>query len=116
MLMMASKNELTLRDGTKAIEWEALVWIVGLAVVALGNPDNPRHFTLFPPTLLFGIRSPGYNLGHSISLLFHGRIGESIQANLLGIPAVLILSFRIVQLSGKTVSNLKKLFKGDKND
>ncbi len=93
----------------KAIEWEGVIWVAGLVYLALGDPDSPRHFTLFPPTLLFGIRSPGYNLGHSISMLFHGRVLDSLQAHPLGIVAVVILVIRIVQLSRKTVLNIKRL-------
>lgn len=93
----------------KAIEWEAVIWIGGLVFVGLSDPDSPSHFTLFPPTLLFGIRSPGYNLGHSIAMLFRGRVLDSLQAHPLGILAVVILVIRIIQLSRQTVFNLKEL-------
>ena len=82
----------------KFVDPEALIWASGLLVVALGNPESAFHFTLFLPDLLLDIRSPGYNLGHSIAFLFRGDITNSIQAHWLGIPATVILLLRIVSL------------------
>lgn len=107
--MMEHKRELDLRRVFKNIEWEAVAWVAGLVVVATGNPDNPNHFTLFPPTLFLGIRSLGYGLGHSIALLFHGRVLESIQTHPLGVVTVVILVIRIIQLTKKTVLNFSTI-------
>jgi hypothetical protein len=82
----------------KTFVWEALAWFAGLAFLALSNPYDPTHLSFFPPTWLFGLRSPGYNLGHSIAYIFHGRFMQSLQANPLGIVAVAVLAGRIITL------------------
>jgi hypothetical protein len=80
-------------------DWEALAWAGCLLVLALSNPDTVPHRTLFLPSLLFGIRSPGYGLGHSISYLLHGDLAESLRSHWLGIPATLVLVHRILHLT-----------------
>jgi hypothetical protein len=94
------------------VEWEAVVWTAGLIFLALGDPYSPQHFTLFLPYYLFGIQSPGYNLGHSVSFLFQGHILESIQVHILGIPAVVILLMRIIKLIRRMISNYPIFVKG----
>lgn len=80
------------------IDIEALIWTVGLAIIVIGNPESDTHFTLFWPQWFFDIESPGRGLGHSIGYLFRGDIHSSLDSHLLGIPAVAILSHRIVTL------------------
>jgi len=77
---------------------EAALWLGALGYLALSNPNNPNHFTLFPPTLLYGIKSPGYNLGHAISFFFRGKFFESIHTHPLGIFSVIIITSRIIHL------------------
>lgn len=77
---------------------EGWIWVVGLAVAAGMDPNSDRHFTIFLPDLLFGIESPGFGLGHSISYLFRGDLQQSIQTHYLGPLAVLIILHRIQQL------------------
>ena len=93
----------------KCIEYEAVIWLGGLILLALSNPLSDEHFTLFLPDLLFGIKSPGFNLGHSIAHFFNFDIINSFNAHPLGIPAVLILGYRILVLTKKTISNINKL-------
>ncbi len=80
------------------VDFEALIWTVGLIVVAVGDPTSDTHFTLFWPQWVFGIESPGRGLGHSIGYLFRGDIQASIQTHWLGLPVVAILTHRIVSL------------------
>jgi len=42
---------------------------------------------------------PGCGLGHSISFLFHGDIKSSFHAHWLGIPALIIIVYRIYVLA-----------------
>ncbi len=79
----------------RLVDFEALIWLVGLAVVAIGDPSSERHFTLFWPQWVFGIQSPGFGLGHSIGYLFRGDIQSSLNSHLLGAPAVAVLLWRI---------------------
>ncbi len=80
------------------VDREAAIWVVGLTVLALGNPESDFHFTLFWPSYVWDIKSPGYGLGHSISYLFRGDVIASVQTHLLGIPAVAIIAWRIITL------------------
>lgn len=45
-----------------------------------------------------GIYCPGEGLGHSIAFLFRGELTESINANLMGPVAVVILAARITTI------------------
>ena len=80
------------------VDFEALIWAVGLAIVAIGDPNSERHFTLFWPQWVFGIQSPGFGLGHSIGFLFRGDLQSSLNSHLLGAPVVAVLLWRIVTL------------------
>ena len=84
-----------------AVEPEALIWLCALVVLAASNPESDFHFTLFWPSWFFDIKSPGYGLGHSVSWLFRGEIARSWDSHWLGIPTVIILSYRIVTLQIK---------------
>lgn len=77
------------------VDAEALVWAVALLVMRLSDPASQRHFTLFWPEWVFGIRSPGYNLGHSISYMLRGDPLSSFEAHWLGPLVVLVLLHRI---------------------
>jgi hypothetical protein len=77
------------------IEW--VIFSIGIILMATMDPLNTgTSFCLFE---LIGVQyCPGEGLGHSIAWLFRGELRNSIDANLFGIPAVLILSFRILQI------------------
>ena len=83
----------------RAIDTEALLWAVGLLVLAAGDPSSDTHLTLFWPQWVFGIQSPGYGLGHSIGIPVQGRLGSAPWTrNLLGVPVVVALTYRIISL------------------
>ena len=82
----------------RLVDFEALIWAVGLVIVALGDPNSERHFTLFWPQWVFGIQSPGFGLGHSIGYLFRGDLQSSLDSHLLGGPVVAVLLWRIITL------------------
>jgi hypothetical protein len=42
---------------------------------------------------------PGCGLGHAISFLFHGDLKSSFHAHWLGVPAVIIIGYRIFSLA-----------------
>jgi len=91
----------------KKINPEAWVWLAGLTVLAFLNPDNCAHYSICPFKNLGFKYCPGCGLGHSITYFFHGNIKESIQTHILGIPAVLILTSRIISLIIETFSGLQ---------
>lgn len=76
---------------------EAFFWILAIVVLACMNPSN-SHFSLCPFNALGFHWCPGCGLGHSISWLFRGEIRASFEAHYLGIPATLIILYRIIQL------------------
>ncbi|HZY39920.1 MAG TPA: DUF2752 domain-containing protein [Mucilaginibacter sp.] len=79
--------------------FELAFWVAGLACLAFTNPTGQAHFSLCP-LKLFGFKwCPGCGLGHSISFLFHGDIRGSFHAHWLGIPALIIILYRICVLA-----------------
>jgi hypothetical protein len=82
-----------------------------MAIVALGlfNPASDSHFSLCPLKLLGFGWCPGCGIGHAIAYLLHGDINNSLKAHWLGIPALLIILYRICNLIYLQTSNFKKL-------
>ncbi|MEQ9092133.1 MAG: DUF2752 domain-containing protein [Balneola sp.] len=77
------------------IEWVA--FITGLVLMATMDPFSAGSSLCFFEFI--GIEfCPGEGLGHSIAWLFRGEFNNSVNANLFGIPAVIILSLRILQI------------------
>ena len=96
--MTARWNIKLIRRSRELVDFEALIWAIGLTIVAVSDPNSERHFTLFWPQWVFGIQSPGFGLGHSIGHLFRGDIQSSLNSHLLGVPVVAVLLWRIVTL------------------
>jgi hypothetical protein len=95
-------------ENIKKINFEAIIWIAGFAILASINPYYHSHFSICP-FKYFGFKyCPGCGLGRSISYLFHGNIKESLQTHILGIPAVIILSMRSFNLIKKSISNFQQ--------
>lgn len=83
---------------------EAVIWLVGLVVLALLDPHEHEHYTICPLASMGFEFCPGCGLGKSISLLFHGMPIASLKAHPLGFFAVAVLARRIYSLT-KTTSN-----------
>lgn len=92
----------------KRIPWEGFVWLGGLTALALLSGE--AHFSLCPLKNAGLGFCPGCGLGRSISLLFRGEFQASLQAHPLGIFAVIILSFRIVNLTKLHIRNYGKSY------
>lgn len=92
-----------MRSLLRYVDREAAIWVTGLIVLALGNPQSDFHFTIFWPYYVWDIKSPGFGLGHSISYLFRGDVMAAIETHILGIPAVAILMWRIVTLEYRLI-------------
>ena len=92
----------------KRIPVELVVWVTGLLFLAVAEPDG--HFTLCPLKNAGWNICPGCGLGHSVSLLFKGEFAASVEAHPLGIFAVIILSFRIINLTKHYVHNYGKSY------
>jgi hypothetical protein len=78
--------------------FELVFWIAALISLAVTNPTQEAHFTLCPLKLLGITWCPGCGLGHAISFLFHGDFKSSFHAHWLGIPAVIVIAYRIYVL------------------
>ncbi|MDO9511663.1 MAG: DUF2752 domain-containing protein [Bacteroidales bacterium] len=83
---------------------EAIIWITAFILFAFASTDFIDSATICPFHSLGWAYCPGCGLGRSIILLFHGQFRNSFEMHPLGIPAVLILSWRIVTLLYKPAS------------
>lgn len=97
----------TMRGLIRYVDREAAIWVVALVVLALGNPNSDFHFTIFWPYYVWGVKSPGYGLGHSISYLFRGDVLAAIETHILGIPAVAIILWRVVTLELRSFNSIR---------
>jgi hypothetical protein len=82
----------------KRINIELIFWIAGLIYLAFMNPSE-THFSMCPIKNLGFSFCPGCGLGHSISYLFLGQIQESFHHHPLGIFALIVIAWRIFQLT-----------------
>jgi len=89
----------------RRLPFEAFIWIAGFIVLGLDYPASDNHFTICPLALSGFEWCPGCGLGRSISYLLHGDVQLSFTAHPLGIPAVIILTFRIIQLLKKHIQS-----------
>jgi hypothetical protein len=87
--------------------FELAFWIAALVSLAFTDPAGPVHFSLCPLKALGITWCPGCGLGHSISYLFHGDISNSLHAHWLGIPAIIIILYRIYTLMVQRASDNK---------
>lgn len=97
----------TMRGLLRYVDREAAIWVAALVVLALGNPNSDFHFTIFWPYYVWGIKSPGYGLGHSISYLFRGDVISAIETHILGIPAVAIILWRVITLEMRLFKSIR---------
>jgi hypothetical protein len=87
--------------------FELAFWIAAIVSLAFTDPAGLAHFSLCPLKALGITWCPGCGLGHSISYLFHGDINNSLHAHWLGIPAIVIILYRIYTLMVQRVSDNK---------
>jgi len=78
--------------------FELTFWIAALIALGMSDPTMASHYTLCPLKLMGITWCPGCGLGHSIAFLLHGDVRNSFHAHWLGIPALLIILYRIVDL------------------
>lgn len=79
--------------------FELTAWITCLVSLAFMQPDLSAHYSLCFFKWIGLPFCPGCGLGHSISFLFHGDLGNSFAAHPLGIFAVAVILHRIYKLS-----------------
>lgn len=106
---MAVRAQLHTVQLLKRIPFEALCWAAGLALLALSD-TAADHFSLCPLKNAGIHFCPGCGLGRSVTLLFHGEISASFQMHPLGMFAVIVLSFRIVDLTKQYLQHYGKSY------
>jgi len=77
---------------------ELCFWILAIVLLFFMNNDNASDSLCFFHWIGFN-SCPGCGIGHSIHAALHLEFAKSIQAHPFGIAAVLIIFYRIKQLS-----------------
>ncbi|HEY8511522.1 MAG TPA: DUF2752 domain-containing protein [Cyclobacteriaceae bacterium] len=78
---------------------EAWLWMAALVALAIHDPDSGKHLALCPFHYLGFDFCPGCGLGRSISYALHGEFASSLSMHPLGVFALIVLSYRILQLT-----------------
>ncbi|RNL50635.1 DUF2752 domain-containing protein [Pedobacter jejuensis] len=82
----------------KSFPIELVFWVVALVLLANANAQE-HHFTICPlANLGFADWCPGCGLGRAISHILHGEFAESFKEHWFGLPALIIIVYRIVTL------------------
>lgn len=102
-------------NNTKSFPLEFIFWVTALVLLATANPHE-HHFSLCPLANLGITWCPGCGLGRSISALFHGQLSESLSFHWLGLPALLLMVYRMIQLSTTWIKGNKKFNLNYKED
>lgn len=97
-----------LKSFLKVVKWEAVFWLAGLIYLLTVNPYHTQEFTFCPFHNLGITFCPGCGLGRSISFFFHGDLIHSLKTHPLGIIALVIISFRIMDLTAQMIKNYHK--------
>lgn len=96
----------------RRIPVELIFWITALVLLAIAEPiphGHIHHFTLCPLANMGIEWCPGCGIGRSITQLLHGNIRESLAHHWFGIPALLIIGHRIIELMNRRIDNYRKL-------
>lgn len=108
---------MNLKFKTKRMNWlsrvplELTLWITALTLLGSADPVNHQyghHFTLCPLANLGFHWCPGCGLGRAMTQVLHGNVSESFRYHWLGLPAVMIIGYRIIilsRISGKKLEN-----------
>lgn len=92
----------------RKIEWEGVMWLIGLAYLFFINPYEAQKFTLCPFHNLGIEFCPGCGLGRSISFIYHFDFINSFHTHPLGIIALVLIINRIIILFKRTNNNINK--------
>ncbi len=85
--------------------FELVIWIAALGILFFLHPEPNKLSVCF--FRLAGLdECPGCGIGHSIHYALHLEIIKSLEAHRLGIPALLVIGHRIIQLFHKQNSSL----------
>jgi len=82
----------------KVVGFEGFIWIAALIYLALFVNPYENHFTICPLSIAGFEHCPGCGLGNSIALFFRGDFNQSFAVHVLGIPAVIIILYRVYSI------------------
>jgi hypothetical protein len=91
----------------KLVGFEGFIWISALVYLAFFNNPFKSHFTICPLSNAGFEHCPGCGLGNSVSFLFNGYFSESFDTHLLGIPAIIIIVYRVYSIIKFNYSKVK---------
>lgn len=75
-------------------KWEAFIWLTALVALFFMNPQH-KSFSFCVFKWVGFSKCPGCGLGHAIHFALHGQLTISFREHFMGIPAVIILVYRI---------------------
>ncbi|MDP2208845.1 MAG: DUF2752 domain-containing protein [Bacteroidota bacterium] len=78
--------------------YEPIIWFVALLWLGLSDPHANTNFSLCPLKNTGINDCPGCGLGRSVSYALHGEFSQSFHIHFLGIPTIIILTFRVCSL------------------
>ncbi|GJQ61294.1 MAG: hypothetical protein SCALA702_03470 [Melioribacteraceae bacterium] len=96
-------------------ELEAIFWLVGLIYLYSIDPYACEHFSFCLFNMMGIDFCPGCGVGNAISLFMHGEFLMSFEHHPLGIPAFLIILYRILSIAYKEIK-LKQLLNREKKN
>lgn len=96
--------------GDKGKYVEFVFWVLALTLLATADPHE-HHFTLCPLANLGFEWCPGCGLGRSITAIFNADFEASFRHHWFGIPALLIILYRIYQLGRQLIIKQSKQLK-----
>lgn len=82
----------------KLLTLEGVIWLISLIYLATVSNNSEQHFTICPLSNLGFQHCPGCSLGRAVSMILQGDIIHSFDFHWLGIPALIIILYRISQL------------------
>jgi hypothetical protein len=88
--------------------FELIFWLTALLSLAIFDPAQ-SHFSLCIFRLLGITWCPGCGIGHAISWLLHGDLQASLKAHWLGLPALMVIFYRIYSLILLQMFTFRKL-------
>ncbi len=87
---------------------ELLMWIGALVSLIFVNPYETDHFTFCIFNQMGIDFCPGCGIGRSITMIYHGNFADSFRMHPLGIFALAVILYRIINLLPKHKLNLKR--------
>src|SRR5215217_1603038 len=93
---------------------ELIIWVLALVMLGVATPmehGHLHHFSLCPLASVGIEWCPGCGLGRSVTQLMHGNFAESWKYHWLGLPALLMIVYRIVELIKLNIKAFKLKYK-----